>query len=240
MIKFFGRLRQNLLSEGKTGKYFKYAIGEIVLVVLGILIALSINNWNTQKNNEQKEKDALTEMYQGLVSNNKQLMTLENEEKRIVKIIDSLFLEKSQRGTFSNDTLKVYLGKAFVANRPKFVTTAYDVLLSSGIGLIQNTEIRYSIAKYYGQDLPKVESDGNDVHQEWYDVILPIIRKEADYWMWDEILVPYSMDSVFENEELFAALKTFKVNHYDMALTVKRVILENEKLMNRIEPLIRK
>ncbi|MFH4966600.1 DUF6090 family protein [Gaetbulibacter sp. M240] len=46
MIKFFRKIRQNLLMENKTGKYFKYAIGEIVLVVIGILIALSINNWN--------------------------------------------------------------------------------------------------------------------------------------------------------------------------------------------------
>ena len=42
MIKFFRRIRQNLLSEGKTGKYLKYAIGEIILVVIGILIALQI------------------------------------------------------------------------------------------------------------------------------------------------------------------------------------------------------
>ena len=46
MIKFFRKIRQNLLMENKTGKYFKYAIGEIVLVVIGIFIALSINNWN--------------------------------------------------------------------------------------------------------------------------------------------------------------------------------------------------
>ena len=49
MIKFFRKIRQNLLSEGRTGKYFKYALGEILLVVLGILIALQINNWNGER-----------------------------------------------------------------------------------------------------------------------------------------------------------------------------------------------
>lgn len=53
MIKFFRRIRQNLLSEGKTGKYFKYAIGEVVLVVIGILIALQVNNWNEQRKQKQ-------------------------------------------------------------------------------------------------------------------------------------------------------------------------------------------
>lgn len=49
MLKLFRKIRQNLLSQGKTLRYFKYAIGEIVLVVIGILIALQINNWNERR-----------------------------------------------------------------------------------------------------------------------------------------------------------------------------------------------
>lgn len=49
MIKFFRKIRYDLMEKNKTGKYLKYAIGEILLVVIGILIALSINNWNEQK-----------------------------------------------------------------------------------------------------------------------------------------------------------------------------------------------
>ncbi|WP_028872507.1 DUF6090 family protein [Psychroserpens burtonensis] len=49
MIKLFRNIRKNLLNEGKTTKYFKYAIGEIILVVIGILIALQINNWNEER-----------------------------------------------------------------------------------------------------------------------------------------------------------------------------------------------
>jgi hypothetical protein len=59
MIKLFRNIRQNLLNEGKTSKYFKYAIGEIVLVVVGILIALSINNWNQEK----QQKKVLNNIY---------------------------------------------------------------------------------------------------------------------------------------------------------------------------------
>ena len=57
MLKFFRKIRQKLLSENKFSKYLIYAIGEIVLVVIGILIALSINNWNeNRKNNNELSK----------------------------------------------------------------------------------------------------------------------------------------------------------------------------------------
>ncbi len=57
MIKFFRRIRQQLLTENKFSKYVLYAIGEIILVVVGILMALSINNWNSNQKNLVAEKD---------------------------------------------------------------------------------------------------------------------------------------------------------------------------------------
>ena len=57
MIKFFRKIRYHLMEKNKTGKYLKYAIGEIVLVVIGILIALQINNWNEHRKAKINEKD---------------------------------------------------------------------------------------------------------------------------------------------------------------------------------------
>jgi len=62
MIKLFRNIRKNLLNEGKTSKYFKYAIGEILLVVIGILIALNINTWNE----ERKEKAIVVNVLQNI------------------------------------------------------------------------------------------------------------------------------------------------------------------------------
>ena len=62
MINFFRKIRYNLMEQNKTGKYFKYAIGEIVLVVIGILIALSINNWNEQPKQDNQEYYLLVQM----------------------------------------------------------------------------------------------------------------------------------------------------------------------------------
>jgi len=58
MIKFFRNIRKSLLMENKTSKYLKYAIGEIVLVVIGILIALQVNNWN-QERKDLKEAELI-------------------------------------------------------------------------------------------------------------------------------------------------------------------------------------
>ena len=62
MIKFFRQIRFKLMETGKTTRYFKYAIGEIILVVIGILIALQINNWNQNRVNSNKEKLLLSEL----------------------------------------------------------------------------------------------------------------------------------------------------------------------------------
>lgn len=57
MIKLFRHIRQSLIKENRMGKYFKYAIGEILLVVIGILIALQINNWNEQQKENKLEQE---------------------------------------------------------------------------------------------------------------------------------------------------------------------------------------
>ena len=62
MIKNFRKIRQKLLSEKKFSKYLLYAVGEIILVVVGILIALSINNWNDERKDNLKGKNILQQL----------------------------------------------------------------------------------------------------------------------------------------------------------------------------------
>jgi hypothetical protein len=69
MIKFFRKIRQNLLAEGKIVKYIKYAIGEIILVMIGILLALTINSWNQNRLNSQQESVYLANLKNDLLQN---------------------------------------------------------------------------------------------------------------------------------------------------------------------------
>ena len=95
MIKFFRHIRKSLLMEHKSAKYLKYAIGEIVLVVIGILIALSINNWNndTIKRSESNQfnKRLLAEVNENFdltIKNIKKIKELINSSKAILELFN--------------------------------------------------------------------------------------------------------------------------------------------------------
>ncbi len=91
MIKFFRRIRQNLLSEGKTGKYFKYAIGEIVLVMIGILLALQVNNWNERKKENNTAKILAKSLIQDLTKDVEFLSNATEFSELKIKECDGLF-----------------------------------------------------------------------------------------------------------------------------------------------------
>ena len=81
MIKFFRHIRHSLINENKMGKYFKYAIGEILLVVIGILIALNVNNWNEQRKSAKKEISILKVLKLEFEANREQLVSIMNLHK---------------------------------------------------------------------------------------------------------------------------------------------------------------
>lgn len=89
MIKFFRKIRQKLLSENKFSKYLLYAIGEIVLVVIGILIALQINTWNQQKQTKEKERNYLALIKQEMSSN---LLSVQEEHEVLHEFLENLTL----------------------------------------------------------------------------------------------------------------------------------------------------
>jgi sensor domain CHASE-containing protein len=73
MIKLFRKIHQTLVMENNTSKYLTYAVGEIVLVVIGILIALSINTWNENRKLRQSEQDILNNLKTELITNKAKL-----------------------------------------------------------------------------------------------------------------------------------------------------------------------
>jgi hypothetical protein len=84
MIGFFRKIRKQLADDNKFWKYSRYAIGEIVLVVIGILIALSINNWNDQQIEIEKLKGDLLYVIEDIRKDEKQLIKLKKQRLEVV------------------------------------------------------------------------------------------------------------------------------------------------------------
>ena len=79
------------MEQNKTGKYFKYAIGEIVLVVIGILIALQINNWNENRKAKEKEVKLLIELKDDLLETKNDLLTDIEKTQQILATTNTIY-----------------------------------------------------------------------------------------------------------------------------------------------------
>ena len=107
MIKFFRKIRQNLLMKNKTGKYFKYAIGEILLVMVGILLALQVNNWNTERLNRQTEKNYYCQLVIDFESDKTDLLKLIEASKQRVKVTKQLLVDLDAKTKTKEELISV-------------------------------------------------------------------------------------------------------------------------------------
>ena len=177
MIKFFRKIRYDLMEKNKTGKYFKYAIGEIILVVIGILIAVQINT--SIKNTEIKKNNTiyLTKIIEELHLNKKRLEYLAFERDSIasnksledvVKNCDSV-LKLSNRGFKKSDA-------DFLLNAPYYAggsqlnlyDATYEELLNTGkLYSLGSTEVILAIKNYY-----KLYEREIEYNRRWTDFAL--------------------------------------------------------------------
>ncbi len=148
MIQFFRKIRQNLLNEGKTTKYFKYAIGEIVLVVIGILIALSINNWNEENKKHKKEKELLSNVKTSIINNIDFINEDIKSHKTSIHSSDIVLDAVRNKKTYY-DSLAYHIHIAPIFPNPDLSFTAYESLKSVGFDIISNTELKNEILNLY-------------------------------------------------------------------------------------------
>jgi len=142
MIKFFRKIRQNLLVENKTGKYLKYAIGEIVLVVIGILIALSINNWNDNRKNKNLVSIYKSELVNDLlldVNHFKYHLSLATEENKLIDSLRTILQKPNSNGDTLNTIIKK--GLTFIRKEPYIMiaSTEYPIISNHTFISLQNS-----------------------------------------------------------------------------------------------------
>ncbi len=117
MIKFFHHIRQSLIAESRFGKYLLYVMGEIILVVIGILIALSINNWNETRKANQFEHEILALIDQNLERDSILISIELSKSNEAIKLTNRLLTEVAQQNY--NDSFNRWMGKIISFERFK-------------------------------------------------------------------------------------------------------------------------
>ena len=204
MIKFFRHIRQTLIMENKTGKYLKYAIGEIVLVMIGILLALQVNNWNEKRKSYQTEFEILENLLRDL-----QLTKLELEHDikhnlhSILKLEMALeLIDKKVAYNSNNDSL---FGAISSWESPLPTFTAYEIFKNKGIEIIRNKKITEGVINLYESDFNYLINDYDKAEWAIYqDVSNPFKLKYFSYATKDKILylIPNDYNKLIENPEL--------------------------------------
>tara|TARA_R110001632_G_scaffold43376_1_gene109875 strand:+ start:36096 stop:36818 length:723 start_codon:yes stop_codon:yes gene_type:complete len=147
MIKFFRKIRQNLLMENKTSKYFKYAIGEIILVVIGILIALQINNWNEDRKQHQQAIQYLKEFKKDLQSDTLQFNYMIRLLEVNVKAEDRILRRTKSSKNNVGDIIQVLTSSTYLR---EINQKTFQKIQNAGNGTLLGFEALYDeLSDYY-------------------------------------------------------------------------------------------
>lgn len=142
------------MSENKTGKYFKYAIGEIVLVVIGILIALQINNWNEQRKTKDYETKMLYQVRKDLILDTIYFNAVKARPMRVDKAVDKLINMKI-KNIIHNDSIGLLFETTGTTMNYSYHSGAYESIRSVGLDRISNDSLRNHIAEMYDFTFPR-------------------------------------------------------------------------------------
>jgi len=175
MIKFFRSIRQKLLSENKISKYLIYAIGEIVLVVIGILIALSINNWNQEIKTKKQEIKILTELKNDLKTNlNEIIETYNTTSSRQLSTV--LILDYFENNRTLDDSLKSAFENINMDGLFNIANTTFKYIESEGINSLSNDTLRIRVTEMYERHLKNIVTRENRTWEIVNDELIPLMN----------------------------------------------------------------
>ena len=148
MFTFLRKIRQSIIASGRTSQYLLYAIGEIALVVIGILIALQINNWNEWRKERIEEREILEEIKInmekniGFIQNTMRRQKYESESGEI--ILDAINQKKPW-----HDSLGPHLWNTMASHVPTVSATGYESLRNKGVDIILSDTLQDAIVECY-------------------------------------------------------------------------------------------
>ena len=234
MIKFFRKIRQKLLIENKFSKYLIYAFGEIVLVMIGILLALQVNNWNIENEYRRKEVAILKSMRTNLQSDIESIEFITNWYKSRDKANKAVLFSLENHLEYHDSLNFSYanLGPPSVINEN---TTAFENLKAQGFDLIKRDALREDIMELYGVTYQFHKVVEMDHGEHYFKHLLPLVSRNVithKYWQSAE---PIDQILLSKNHEFKEVLK-LNINFMDFMFSqFDHMMIKVNTLINQID-----
>jgi hypothetical protein len=180
MTKLFRKIRYDLMEKNKTGKYFKYAIGEIVLVVIGILIALQVSNWNQLRLKQstinayyKKLANTLEDDIKVLKETTDQLNSAENDLIRCLEILNT-------KNEADIEELKAKIGALNIAFANDHSMELFDEFINKGyLSKIEDPELKSQFERVKNE-LIKAENWDNVLDNDFVNNVIPFVQNNLN------------------------------------------------------------
>ena len=246
MIKFFRNIRKKLAEQNKVAPYLRYAIGEIVLVVIGILIALQINNWNeTRKFNSLKKvyiNRLIDDLKQDTLQVNVLIDDLENRQLIIETAINDL--NTANDDNFSIQSIENYFKDGWnMLDFTPSASTYSDLSQTGNMNVFRNSELTDLIKNYYVfiEDAIK----GQNINKDWIIPLDVVLSRETTAFEFDPITKHLfktdnkknAMLNLIENKDLF---KRNAAGHYWFNNSLKSQVIDIKNLAIELIDLLQK
>ena len=223
MIKFFRKIRQNLLSEGKIAKYFKYAIGEIILVVVGILIALQVNNWNEGRKDSIKEQQILIQLKEDYEINLEQLDQKISHRMSIIQAGNEILKYIDEPTNINNDSIVSRL--SVISGWSTFDPIQNELFVSGNIRLIKNRELKRLLSTWSSDIIAVQEVEVIWTKMLWESVVplfvkIEIMRDIFTKWWSDQNNLKWILEGAGSNP--------FGKRKVDKTIKVSDVLINKE------------
>jgi hypothetical protein len=209
MFRFFRKLRQRLLTENKVSRYLLYAFGEIFLIVIGILLALYLNNIMAEKQARELEIKLLRELQVNLESNIAIFERSLASERQYLSFNKLILEYLDNRKPYDSEVLDEAFGVYFWTITTNPVTSGYDYLNSKGIDIITNDSLRKRISFIFESEFSILKNE-NEVwsnnlqqnisypsHVKRFRRYYPIENEDEDI----EFAKPFNYSGLLEDDE---------------------------------------